>query len=369
MSTGLLHRLDRRSFLRVTALAGGGMLVAAYLDPVAKVLAQAPQGAPTNFVPNAFIKIMPDNLITIISKNPEIGQGVKTSLPMIIAEELDVRWEGIRIEQADLDETKYGRQNAGGSTATPTNWDPLRQVGASVRAMLVAAAAADWNVPASECETADGRITHRGTNRSTTYGAVASRAAIMTPPDMRTVPLKRASDYRVVGKPTGGIDNRRIVTGQPMFGIDFTLPGMLWAVYEKCPRVRWQGGQRKLRCRQGDAGRAPRLCRRGHDRHPGTDARRGRGGRQLVAGQERTRQAAGHVERRAVGDAEQRGLRAPRARDCGTEAGVPAPRRRRYRQGIAGSGEGLRGGVRLPVPLACAARAAELHGSLPQRQA
>jgi len=235
MSTGLLHRLDRRSFLRVTALAGGGMLVAAYLDPVAKVLAQAPQGAPTNFVPNAFIKIMPDDLITIISKNPEIGQGVKTSLPMIIAEELDVRWEGIRIEQADLDETKYGRQNAGGSTATPTNWDPLRQVGASVRAMLVAAAAADWNVPASECETADGRITHRGTNRSTTYGAVASRAAIMTPPDMRTVPLKRASDYRVVGKPTGGIDNRRIVTGQPMFGIDFTLPGMLWAVYEKCP--------------------------------------------------------------------------------------------------------------------------------------
>ena len=114
MSTGLLDRLDRRSFLRVTALAGGGMLVATYFDPVARVLGQAPQGPPANFVPNAFIKITPDNIVTIMSKNPEIGQGVKTSLPMIIAEELDVPWESVRIEQADLDETKYGRQNAGG---------------------------------------------------------------------------------------------------------------------------------------------------------------------------------------------------------------------------------------------------------------
>src|ERR1044071_642959 len=106
--------LNRRSFLRFTAIAGGGLMVAAYLDPVAELLAQGPGAGPQPaFVPSAFIKITPDNVVTIISKNPEIGQGVKTSLPMIIAEELDVPWEGIRIEQADLDEQKYGRQNAG----------------------------------------------------------------------------------------------------------------------------------------------------------------------------------------------------------------------------------------------------------------
>ena len=123
MTKNPAFQLDRRSFLRVSALAGGGMLVAAYLDPVARVVAQGPGQA---FVPNAFIT--PDNVVTIVSKNPEIGQGIKTSLPMILADELGVPWAGIRIEQADLDETKYGRQNAGGSTATPTNWDPLRQV-------------------------------------------------------------------------------------------------------------------------------------------------------------------------------------------------------------------------------------------------
>src|SRR3970040_1901671 len=156
--TPLSRQLDRRSFLRVSALAGGGMLVAAYLDPVTHVLAQGPAQA---FVPNAFIRITPDNIVTIVSKNPEIGQGIKTSLPMILADELGVPWASIRIEQADLDETKYGRQNAGGSTATPTNWDPLRQVGAVVREMLVAGAAQEWSVPPSECAAADARVSHR----------------------------------------------------------------------------------------------------------------------------------------------------------------------------------------------------------------
>src|SRR5689334_17268591 len=115
-------RLSRRSFLQVTALAGGGLMVAAYLDPVSGAFAQAP--AAQGFLPNAFVKITPDNVVTIMSKNPEIGQGIKTALPMIIAEELDVAWDDVKIEQADLDETVYGRQNAGGSTATPTNYDP-----------------------------------------------------------------------------------------------------------------------------------------------------------------------------------------------------------------------------------------------------
>src|SRR5437870_13737064 len=136
--------LNRRSFLKVTALAGGGALVASYIDPFTDLLAQAP-AAPVSFVAQAFVKIGADGAVTIMSKNPEIGQGIKTSLPMLIAEELEVDWKSIAIEQADLDQSKYGQQNAGGSTATPTNYDPLRQVGAAVRMMLITAAAQTWN--------------------------------------------------------------------------------------------------------------------------------------------------------------------------------------------------------------------------------
>jgi isoquinoline 1-oxidoreductase beta subunit len=225
--------LNRRSFLQVTALGGGGLMVAAYLDPVARVFAQAP--AAQAFVPNAFVKITPDNVVTIMAKNPEIGQGVKTSLPMLIAEELEVAWDEVRIEQADLNEAQYGRQNAGGSTATPTNYDPLRRVGAAVRHMLVAAAAQAWSVPAAECRAENGRVVHQASGRSSTYGQLAAAAAAMPPPDMDGLALKPASAFRIVGQPKGGVDNAAIVTGTPTFGIDFTLPGMLSAVYEKCP--------------------------------------------------------------------------------------------------------------------------------------
>jgi isoquinoline 1-oxidoreductase beta subunit len=227
--------LNRRAFLKVTALAGGGMMVATYIDPLTGVFAQAPPAPGVKFVPDAFVKITADNVVTIMSKNPEIGQGIKTALPMLIAEELEVPWADVRIEQADLDQAKYGQQNAGGSTATPNNYEPLRRVGAVVRQMLVAAGAQTWSVPAAECYASKTAVHHRPSSRSMTYGQLAATAATVTPPDMASVPLKPASSFTIIGQPNQGVDNLAIVTGTPTYGIDFTLPGMLFAVYEKCP--------------------------------------------------------------------------------------------------------------------------------------
>jgi isoquinoline 1-oxidoreductase beta subunit len=222
--------LTRRAFLRVSALAGGGMIIAANVEGLG-ALVQA--GA--DFTPNAFIRITPDNLVTIIAKNPEVGQGIKTSMPMLIAEELGVEWKSIRLQQADLDPVKYGPQNAGGSTGTPTNWEPLRRAGAAGRMMLTTAAAQTWGVPEGECVAAAGRVTHRASNRSLSYGELAAKAATLTPPDLKNVTLKDPKDYTIVGKPTAGVDNKAIATGQPIYSIDFTVPGMLWAVFEKSP--------------------------------------------------------------------------------------------------------------------------------------
>jgi isoquinoline 1-oxidoreductase beta subunit len=224
----------RRDFLRVTSIVGGGLLFSAFVPLPAAPAAYAMPGM-TDFQPNAFIRITPDGSVTIVAKNPEIGQGVKTMLPMLIADELDVDWKSVRIEQAMLDTTKYSGQSAGGSTATPNNWLPMRRVGAAARAMLVTAAAQAWSVEESELETRDGMVHHRATGRSLKYGELLDRAATVPAPALDSVKLKDPKDFRIIGTSKAGADNAAIVTGKPIFGIDITVPGMLYAVFHKCP--------------------------------------------------------------------------------------------------------------------------------------
>ncbi len=225
--------MERRQFLRVSATVGGGLLLAGRFDFLAGDDLAAEGSA--DFVPNAFIRLAPDGTATIIAKNPELGQGVKTMLPMIIADELDVPWEKVRVEQADLDTEKYERQFAGGSTATPTNWTPMRRVGAAGRAMLLAAAARRWGVPATELDTRPGVVRHPATGRTLAYGSLLADAAKLPVPDLETVRLKDPKEFRIIGTPIRGVDNHAIVTGKPLFGIDLELPGMLYAQFEKCP--------------------------------------------------------------------------------------------------------------------------------------
>ncbi len=228
-------QVNRRQFLHVSALAGGGVLLATSFEPLGRLDALAATTQAANFAPNAYIRLTPDGIVTIIAKNPEIGQGVKTMLPMLIAEELDVDWNKVRIEQGDLDSVKYTAQSAGGSTATPNNWLPMRRVGAAGRAMLVAAAAQTWGVPDTECTTASGAVLHAGSRRRLAYTELLAKAATIQPPELETVKLKDPKDFKIIGKPTRSVDNQSIVTGKPIFGIDLKLPGMLHAVYEKCP--------------------------------------------------------------------------------------------------------------------------------------
>ena len=225
-------RIDRRSFLQLSALAGGGLALNFYRSPLAR--AQGP-GAPPDLTPQAFIKIAPDSTVTIMARASETGQGMRNMLPMLIAEELDVEWKNVRIQQADLDEKKYGIQFSGGSANTPMGWEPMRRVGAAGRQLLVTAAAQTWGVPASECTTEPGRVLHQASSRSAAYGELAAKAAALPAPALSSVKLKDPKDYHIIGHSQPGVDTHAIVTGKPLFGIDVTLPGMLHATIEKSP--------------------------------------------------------------------------------------------------------------------------------------
>ena len=221
--------LTRRTLFKVSAIAGGGFALAATVPMVARAMAGAESAAQLT----AFITIMPDNTVTIIGKNPEIGQGIKTMLPMLIAEELDADWDDVRIEQGITDAAKYGPQLAGGSFATPMNWIPMRQTGATARAMLIAAAAQRWGVDAASLATEPGRVVEPSSGRSATFGELAADAALMPVPDAASLKLKDKADFRIIGQAIGGIDSPKIVRGEAIFGVDTQLPGMVYAAFEQ----------------------------------------------------------------------------------------------------------------------------------------
>jgi isoquinoline 1-oxidoreductase beta subunit len=225
-------RLNRRSFLQMSALTGGGLALGFFDSPFLPAQGMARM----DLLPSAFIKIAADGTITVMARAPEIGQGVKTMLPMMIAEELDADWSKVRVEQADLDD-HFGGQSAGGSTSTQGNYLPMRRLGAACRQTLIATAAKRWKVASAECTTAPSRVLHAKSGRSFGYGELAAEASLLTPPSVDSLTLKDPKDFRIIGKPQINVDIKAIVTGKPIFGIDCKVPDMLHAVIQRSPVV------------------------------------------------------------------------------------------------------------------------------------
>lgn len=232
-----LHKKDnfsRRNFLKTSALASGGMLIGFNLLTACKPEAKMPVDiASLNFNDfNAFIKISDEGYVTIFSPNPEIGQGVKTSMPMIIAEELDVDWDKVNVAQGILDTKNYTRQVAGGSQSIRQGWDALRQTGATAKQMLVNAAAAKWQVDASSLKASKGIITNTS-GEKLTYGDVVKEAALLEVPE--NVVLKDPKDFTIIGQEIVNVDIDKIITGKPLFGLDYKAENMMIAAVLRPP--------------------------------------------------------------------------------------------------------------------------------------
>ncbi len=225
---------NRRSFLKVSAAAGGGLMIGFnWLTSCQSATEQMAQVPNEWFNMNAFIKIGDTGLVTIMSPNPEIGQNVKTAMPMIVAEELDVDWKNVVVEQAGLDTEKYTRQLAGGSQSIRQGWESLRMAGAAARRVLMEAAAKQWEVPVSELTTEKGVISHKNSGKSVGYGEIATTAAGLEVPE--EIELKDPKDFKIIGQPTKNVDGEKIVTGKPLFGLDFKREGMLIAMITHPP--------------------------------------------------------------------------------------------------------------------------------------
>jgi isoquinoline 1-oxidoreductase beta subunit len=217
--------------MRSSALAGGGLMIGFHV--IGKNLNDLELVDENDFVPNAFVKINSKGIITIMAPNPEVGQGVKTSLPMLVAEELDVDWEALVIEQAPLDLNKYKRQVAGGSGSTPSSWESFRKAGAAVRHVLRQAASQKWNVPIAEVTTEKGFVVHQATNKRLSYGVLAKAASEIPLPE--EVPLKDPKDYKLIGTRVRNVDSKYIVTGKAKYGLDTRREGMTFTMVARPP--------------------------------------------------------------------------------------------------------------------------------------
>ena len=227
MTAPELKGLNRREFVAAGIAAGVGLVVGFYLPHKWGASQEA-------FSPNAYLRITPDNKITIVVARSEMGQGVRTALPMILAEELEADWKHIEIEQAGAS-TLYGDQTTGGSASVRTTWDPMRKAGAAAREMLISAAALSWGVPRSSCAAQNGNVVHAASKRQLSYGDLAAKAATLPVPT--DAPLKQSKDYKIVGQRLARVDTPSKVKGDAVFGIDFRMPGMKYAVLSRCPTI------------------------------------------------------------------------------------------------------------------------------------
>ena len=225
---------NRRDFLKIAATAGGGLLIgfnwSACDSPKMKVISDEEiYDKAINF--NSFLSISPSNHVVIFSPNPELGQNIKTSFPMIVAEELDVDWSNVRVQQAFLDTEKYDRQVTGGSGAMPHSWQRLREAGATARQLLMEAAAKRLNVPMSELTTDKGNVIYG--SKKLNYGELANEASTLPVPE--NVHLKSVKDFKIIGTPVKNVDNDAMFTGQPLYGLDVYRDGMLHAMIQRPP--------------------------------------------------------------------------------------------------------------------------------------
>jgi isoquinoline 1-oxidoreductase subunit beta len=230
--------VKRRDFLKTGAAVGGGLLISLYLPGIAQgTTATDISTTPGTFAPNAFIRIGSDDSITIIVNKSEMGQGVYTSLPMLVAEELEADWSRIKVEAAPVDQvyshTVFGIQMTGGSTSTASEWERLRKAGATGRVMLIAAAAKNWNVDPQSLHAEKSFVIHGASGRRASFGSLADQAATLEAP--KDVPLKDPKDFKLIGKPTRRLDTPAKVNGTAQFGIDVQIPGMLTAVVARPP--------------------------------------------------------------------------------------------------------------------------------------
>ncbi|AUD03986.1 xanthine dehydrogenase family protein molybdopterin-binding subunit [Spirosoma pollinicola] len=227
-----IEHTNRRGFLKLATLAGGGLVLGfswVKAEAIGSTVASGAIIAGADF--NSYLSISPEGIVTILSPNPEVGQGIKTAFPIIVAEELDADWSKVVVEQAPLDTKKFERQVAGGSGSIPHSWERLRKAGATARMMLVEAAAKRWNVPSSECTTENGFVAHSGSNRKASYGELANEAAQLAVPT--NVKLKAIKDFKLIGSTIRNVDNPKIITGKPLFGLDFYREGMLFAMIQR----------------------------------------------------------------------------------------------------------------------------------------